>query len=354
VNGLRDYDYAALQQPAQGYLCSSLAVFLANLGEGRVGEQSVLTFCQWSPRHELGAKLIHELSSLVLLVEHMRLHLVHHRRNLHVGSQVYEMVREEVAHSDGTHLSCLVSFFQVTVSAVAVAVGLVEEHQVDVVGLQLAQTLVDALHGLSLAIVGVPVESFIGIRVPMLRKFAKEFTKEAECEEFLHQLPHEYYDENMLHGLLISEVKDYEECIQLTDCFLPFVDNWAVCDIMSPKVFAKYKKELLAKIKTWSKSSHVYTCRFGIGMLMSHYLDKGFKAEYLEIPASVRSEEYYVKMMIAWFFATALAKQWDATIPYIEQRRLAPWTHNKTIQKAIESYRITLEQKEYLRTLKIK
>ena len=120
---------------------------------------------------------------------------------------------------------------------------------------------------------GVPVESFIGIRVPVLRKFAKEFTKEAECKDFLQQLPHEYYDENMLHGLLISEVKDYEECIRLTDRFLPFVDNWAVCDIMSPKVFAKHKKELLAKIKTWSKSSHVYTCRFGIETLMSHYLD---------------------------------------------------------------------------------
>ena len=201
---------------------------------------------------------------------------------------------------------------------------------------------------------GVPEESFIGIRVPVLRKFAKEFTKETECKEFLHQLPHEYYDENMLHGLLISEGKDYEECIRLTDRFLPFVDNWAVCDIMSPKVFTKHKKELLEKIKTWSKSSHVYTCRFGIETLMSHYLDKDFKAEYLEIPASVRSEEYYVKMMVAWFFATALAKQWDATIPYIEQNRLAPWTHNKTIQKAIESYRISPEQKDYLRTLKIK
>ena len=126
---------------------------------------------------------------------------------------------------------------------------------------------------------GVPVESFIGIRVPVLRKFTKEFTNEAKCEEFLHQLPHEYYDENMLHGLLISEVKDYEECIRLTDSFLPFVDNWAVCDIMSPKVFARHKEELLAKIKTWSKSSHVYTCRFGIETLMSHYLDKDFKAE---------------------------------------------------------------------------
>lgn len=201
---------------------------------------------------------------------------------------------------------------------------------------------------------GVPVESFIGIRVPVLRKFAKVFTKEKECEEFLRQLPHEYYDENMLHGFLVSEVKDYEECIRLTDHFLPFVDNWAVCDIMSPKVFAKHKEELLAKVKTWSKSSHIFTCRFGIETLMSHYLDKDFKYDYLEIPASVRSEAYYVKMMVAWFFATALAKQWDATLPYIEQKRLARWTHNKTIQKAIESYRITPEHKEYLRTLKIK
>ena len=201
---------------------------------------------------------------------------------------------------------------------------------------------------------GVPVESFIGIHVPVLRNFAKEFTKEAEYEVFLHQLPHQYYDENMLHGLHISEVKDYEECIRLTDRFLPFVYNWAVCDIMSPKVFAKHKKELLAKIKTWIKSSHVYTCRFGIEILMSHYLDKDFNAKYLEIPVSVSSEEYYVKMMVAWFFATALAKQWDQAIPYIEQKRLAPWTHNKTIKKAIESYRITPEQKEYLRTLKIK
>ena len=201
---------------------------------------------------------------------------------------------------------------------------------------------------------GVPTDSFIGIRVPVLRKFAKVFTKEAGCEDFLQQLPHEYYDENMLHGLLISEVKDYEECIRLTDNFLPFVDNWAVCDIMSPKVFAKRKEDLLTKVKTWSKSSHVFTCRFGIETLMTHYLGKDFKSEYLEIPASARSEAYYVKMMVAWFFATALAKQWDATLPYIEQKRLARWTHNKTIQKAIESYRITPEQKEYLRTLKIK
>ena len=200
---------------------------------------------------------------------------------------------------------------------------------------------------------GVPPESFIGIRVPELRKFAKEFAKEVEVNDFVHQLPHKYYDENMLHSLLISQVKDYEECIRLTDAFLPYVDNWAVCDIMSPKVFAKHKAALTEKIKIWSSSRQTFTCRFGIETLMTHYLDKDFKAEYLEIPASSRSEEYYVKMMVAWFFATALVKQWDQAIPYIEQSRLAPWTHNKTIQKAIESYRITPEQKEYLRTLKV-
>ena len=201
---------------------------------------------------------------------------------------------------------------------------------------------------------GIPPVNIIGVRVPILRKFAKEFAKEAEVNDFVHQLPHKYYDENMLHGLLISQVKDYEECISLTDAFLPYVDNWAVCDIMSPKVFAKHKAALTEKITTWISSRHTFTCRFGIETLMTHYLYKDFKAEYLEIPAAVRSEEYYVKMMVAWFFATALAKQWNAAIPFIEQKRLAPWTHNKTIQKAIESYRITPEQKDYLRTLKIK
>lgn len=199
---------------------------------------------------------------------------------------------------------------------------------------------------------GVPEESFIGIRVPVLRKFAKEYAKEAECKDFLKQLPHRFYDENILHGLIISQTKDYKECICLTEAFLPHIDNWAVCDTMSPKVFAKHKTALIEKIKVWSKSSHTYTCRFGLETLMSHYLDKDFKAKYLEIPASAESDEYYVKMMVAWFFATALAKQWEAAIPYIEQKRLASWTHNKTIQKACESYRITSEQKAYLRTLK--
>lgn len=200
---------------------------------------------------------------------------------------------------------------------------------------------------------GISKDRFIGIRVPELRKFAKEYAKEKEAVEFLNQLPHKYYDENMLHGLLISQIKNYEECIHLTDTFLPYVDNWAVCDILSPKVFAQNKEKLLAKIMIWCKSSHTYTCRFGIKMLMSHYLDKDFKKEFLEIPTTVKNDAYYVKMMVAWFFATALAKQWESTIPYIEQKRLVSWTHNKSIQKAIESYRITSEQKAYLRTLKI-
>ncbi len=196
-------------------------------------------------------------------------------------------------------------------------------------------------------------EKFIGVRVPEVRKLAKKCVNQPETNEFLNTLPHKYYDENMLHGLLISEIKDYKKCIEEVDKFLPYVDNWAVCDIMSPKIFKKYKEELLEKIKEWSKSNETYTCRFGIEMLMSHFLDDDFKKEYLEIPAAVHSEEYYVMMIVAWFFATALAKQWDDTIKYIEENRLDKWIHNKTIQKARESYRITDEQKEYLKSLKI-
>lgn len=199
---------------------------------------------------------------------------------------------------------------------------------------------------------GIEENKVIGVRVPEVRKLAKEYFKDKEAKEFLNTLPHEYYDENMLHGLLISEIKDYELCIKEIDKFLPFVDNWAVCDIMSPKIFKKHKEELIKKIREWVKSKHTYTCRFGIEMLMSHYLDEDFKKEYLEIPAKVHLEEYYVQMMIAWFFATALAKKWNETIPYLENNILDTWAHNKTIQKAKESYRITDEQKEYLKSLK--
>ena len=199
---------------------------------------------------------------------------------------------------------------------------------------------------------GIPRELFIGVRVPEVRKLAKKFIKEPESVQFMHILPHKYYDENMLHGILISEMKDYDECISAVDSFLPYVDNWAVCDIMSPKVFRKNKSALLEKIKEWSASEKTYTCRFGIEMLMTYFLDDDFKPEYLDIPGSVHSDEYYVKMMVAWFFATALAKQWDTAVKYIEDYRLDSWVHNKTIQKARESYRITPEQKEYLKSLK--
>lgn len=198
----------------------------------------------------------------------------------------------------------------------------------------------------------VAPDKFIGVRVPEVRKLAKEYAKSDEAAEFLKILPHEYYDENMLHGLLVSEIKNYDQAVSLTDAFLPYVDNWAVCDIMSPKIFKKHKAELIGKIREWTVSEKTYTCRFGIEMLMSHFLDEDFEADNLKIPAAVRSDEYYVNMMIAWFFATALAKQWDATIPYIEQNKLDVWVHNKTIQKARESYRITEEQKEYLKSLK--
>lgn len=195
-------------------------------------------------------------------------------------------------------------------------------------------------------------ENIIGVRVPEVRKIAKKYANTYQAEEFIKKLPHKYYDENMLHGLLLSEIKDYDLCLKEVNRFLPYVDNWAVCDIMSPKVFKKHKEDLINQIIKWSKSPNIYECRFGIEMLMSHYLDNDFKKEYLEIVASVHSQEYYVNMMIAWFFATALAKKWEDTIIYIENNRLDKWVHNKTIQKARESYRITKEQKEYLKTLK--
>lgn len=200
----------------------------------------------------------------------------------------------------------------------------------------------------------VDPETVIGVRTPDLRKLAKEFAKTPQAAEFMKCLPHEYYEENNVHGFIIETIKDYDEAIAQLEIFLPYIDNWATCDLISPKVFKKHLPELLEKIKEWTKSGETYTVRFGIEMLMSHYLDAEFKAEYLEIPASVKSDEYYVNMMIAWYFATALAKQYDAALPYIENARLDKWTHNKAIQKAVESYRITAEQKAYLKTLKIK
>lgn len=199
---------------------------------------------------------------------------------------------------------------------------------------------------------GVAPEAFIGVRVPELRKLAKELAGSPEAAAFLAELPHEYYDENMLHGLLVTGLRGREECIIETERFLPYVDNWAVCDTLAPRALAEDRPALLRDIRRWAASEKVYTCRFGIGMLMRFFLDADFSPELLEIPAAVRSEEYYVRMMVAWFFATALAKQWDAALPYIEGGRLDKWTHNKTISKACESFRVPAGRKELLRGLR--
>ena len=201
---------------------------------------------------------------------------------------------------------------------------------------------------------GSSIDKMIGVRTPDLRKYSKELIKENNYKEFLDELPHNYFDENQLHAFILSEIKDYDECINYINRFLPYVDNWATCDQMSPKLFKKNKDKLLLEIKKWLKSKDTYTIRFGIGMLMQHYLDDDFKKEYLKLVSKIKSNEYYINMMIAWYFATALAKQYKETIPYLEDKILDKWTHNKTIQKAIESYRITNEKKEYLRSLKIK
>lgn len=198
----------------------------------------------------------------------------------------------------------------------------------------------------------VAAEKIIGVRVPELRKMAKLLVKDEQTKAFLRELPHQYYDENMLHGLIVAELRDYEECLAELEFFLPFIDNWAVCDITSPGIFKKHKAELIGKIRQWTQSDHVYTARFGLEMLMTHYLDADYKPEYLEIAAAAKGEDYYLKMMVAWFFATALAKQWESAVPYLESKQLPVWIHNKTIQKARESYRVSPEKKEYLNTLK--
>ena len=200
----------------------------------------------------------------------------------------------------------------------------------------------------------VKPESIIGVRTPELRKMAKELARSQEIGVFLNDLPHLYFEENQLHAFILSGIRDYAECLCALNRFLPYVDNWATCDQMSPRVFKKHRPELMESIREWICSAEPYTIRFGIGMLMEHYLEEDFRPEYPKMVAAVKSEEYYVNMMIAWYFATALAKQYEAVLPYIENHRLAVWTHNKAIQKSIESYRITPEQKEYLKSLKIR
>ncbi len=198
----------------------------------------------------------------------------------------------------------------------------------------------------------VSPESIIGVRTPELKTMAKDFLKAGDHKDFLGELPHKYFEENQLQAFIISGIKDPEECMEELEKFLPYVDNWATCDQMSPKIFRKHKDVLLAHIKEWIRSDKTYTIRFGVGMLMEHFLDEDYDPQYPEMVAGIRSEEYYVNMMIAWYFATALSKQYESILPFIEGKRLEDWTHNKAIQKSVESSRIRDEQKIYLKTLK--
>ena len=196
-------------------------------------------------------------------------------------------------------------------------------------------------------------ESIIGVRTPELKRMAKELLKAGDYKDFLKELPHQYFEENQLQAFIISEIKELDECMEELEKFLPYVDNWATCDQMSPRIFKKNKEVLLTHIQKWLSSERTYTLRFGVGMLMQHFLDEDYDPKYPEMVSEIRSEEYYVNMMIAWYFATALAKQYESILPFLEERKLDDWTHNKAIQKSVESRRITEEQKNYLKSLKV-
>lgn len=198
----------------------------------------------------------------------------------------------------------------------------------------------------------VAADSIIGVRVPDIRKIAAAH-KSDDVSEFLDELPHRYLEENYLHSFFIASMRDFGECMRRTEEFLPHIDNWAVCDSFAPKCFAKHKAELLEKISEWHGSPHTYTVRFATGCLMRWYLDADFEPRFLDMAAAVRSEEYYVNMMTAWYFATALAKQYESALPYITEHRLDPWTHNKAIQKACESFRVSDEHKAELKKFKV-
>ena len=195
-------------------------------------------------------------------------------------------------------------------------------------------------------------EKMIGVRTPDLRSLAKELSGSREAEEFLSALPHEYFEENQVHAFLLERIRDFDAALAAVEAFLPYVDNWATCDQMNPKALSKKPDVLLERVRVWIKDPHEYTVRFAIKMLMNHFLEKRFAPAYPEMVAKVDREEYYIRMMAAWYFATALAKQYDTIIPYIEERRLPEWVHKKAIQKAVESYRIDEEKKAYLRSLR--
>ena len=206
----------------------------------------------------------------------------------------------------------------------------------------------------SALIPGVDVDCVIGVRTPDMRRLAREFYHSGDYEDFLDSLPHKYHEKYFIHAMLIEQIKDFDEVVRKTELLLPFVNNWAVCDSFSPKCFAKNKEKLIKKIRVWLRASDTYTVRFALKMLMTHFLDADFKTEFLDIAAEVKSDEYYIKMMQAWYFATALAKQYSYAVKYLEANRLSAWVHNKTIQKAVESLRISDEKKVYLKSLKVK
>ena len=198
----------------------------------------------------------------------------------------------------------------------------------------------------------IPAETILGVRTPELRQIAKELFESTDRETFLKSLPHNYYEENLVHFFVLAMIKDFDSCVQAVEAFLPYVDCWPVSDQATPKAFRKNHEKLLPYIRKWIASEHVYTARFGLRMLMNEFLDADFKAEYLELAANKKGEDYYLKMMVAWFFATALAKQYEETVPYFEEHRLDEWVHKKAIQKAVESYRVTDAHKAYLRSLR--
>lgn len=198
----------------------------------------------------------------------------------------------------------------------------------------------------------IPPETIVGVRTPEMRRIAKDVFTSADRDAFLNDLPHRYYEENLIHFFVLSMMKDFDECVRRVEAFLPYVDCWPASDQATPKAFRKNHEKLLPYIQKWIASEHVYTARFGIRMLMNEFLDADFKEEYLSLVAAKQGEDYYLKMMVAWYFATALAKRYDETVPYLEARRLDEWTHRKTIQKAIESFRVTDAHKEYLRSLR--
>lgn len=201
---------------------------------------------------------------------------------------------------------------------------------------------------------GTDIDRVIGVKTPELKALAKQYAKHPDIGAFLEDLPHAYFEEKQLHAFLLCEIRDFDACLAAVERFLPYIDNWATCDQLSPKVFQKCSRDLLPHVEEWIGSGETFTVRFGVLCLMRYFLDADFAPEYPDRVAAIRSEEYYVNMMRAWYFATALAKQYEAIIPYLENHRLDVWTHNKTIQKARESYRITPEQKDYLNTLKRK